>query len=157
MTHEKKQEYTLRITQANPSALVVINYEIFFDLIQEAKEYMSKDEKKDAALSLDKARQALNMLIDSLNMDQDPAPAIYQVYLYVSAMLGRTRGSMKPELMDDPIRLMRSLYETYKADSAGDDSSPVMDNSQKVYAGLTYGKGILSEDMSQDASRGFFV
>ncbi len=157
MTDEKKQEYTLRITQANPSALVVINYEIFFDFVNEATEHMDKGERKEAVASLDKAQQALNQLIDSLNMDQDPAPAIYRVYLYVSAMIGRTRGSMKSENLKDPVRLMKSLYETYKKDSAGDDSAPVMGNSQKVYAGLTYGKGTLTEEMSQDASRGFFV
>ena len=108
-------------------------------------------------MSFDKAQEALLQLIGSLNMEQDPAPAIYRVYLYVGAKMGQTRGSLKPENMDEPLRFMRSLYETYKKDSVNDTSGPVMDNSQKVYAGLTYGRGTLSESMDVSSNRGFFV
>ena len=158
MTSEKKQEYTLRITSANSTALVVILYEMFFDFADEALCAVKEGRREEANLSFDKAQEALLQLIGSLNMEQDPAPAIYQVYMYVSAMMGKARGSMKAEPMEAPLRFMRSLYETYKKDSASDTSGPVMDNSQKVYAGLTYGKGTLSESMDEGSgSRGFFV
>jgi flagellar protein FliS len=35
--------------------------------------------------------------------------------------------------------------------------APVMDNSQSVYAGLTYGRGSLNENLVGNANRGFLV
>ncbi len=158
MTSEQKQQYTLRIAQANSSQLVVILYEMFFDFVDEVILAVSEENSEAFYMSLDKAQSALSELIGSLHMDVDPAPAIYQVYLYVSGRLGQVRGTRKTSLLEDPLRLMKSLYETYKKDSEGDDSPPLMDNSQKVYAGLTYGKTALSENMDEgNGNRGFFV
>ncbi len=158
MTDEKKQEYTLRITQANPSKLVVILYEMFFDFADEAKEALGKQDRGSFYASLDKAQQALSQLIGSLNFEQDPAESIYRVYLYVSASMGVCRGKLRFDQMATPLKLMRSLYETYKADSAFDTRGPVMDNTQKVYAGLTYSRNSLTENMEEGAgNRGFFV
>jgi len=42
MTKELKQEYTLRISRANKSELVVILYEMLIDYIDEAKENLDK-------------------------------------------------------------------------------------------------------------------
>lgn len=158
MTNEKKQEYTLRITQANKSRLVVILYELFFDFIEEAGQAHAAGDKDAYFERLDKAQEALSELILSLNMEVDPAPAIYRVYLFVSASIGRARGSLKTNCLAPALDCMKRLYETYKSDSASDDSAPVMDNSQKVYAGLTYGKGDLTESMDDGrGSRGFFA
>ena len=158
MTSEKKQEYTLKITQANKSGLVVILYELFFEYIEEARQALEAEDRHGYSVGIDRAQDVLTELIGSLNMEQDPAPAIYRVYLYVSARMGQAKGSLKKELLTDPLRLMHSLYETYKKDSASDTSAPVMDNSQKIYAGLTYGKSSLTESMDEgNGNRGFFV
>ena len=158
MTSEKKQEYTLRITQANQSSLVVILYELFFEYVSEAVTALDQGDRHGYSVGLDRAQDVLCELIGSLHMEQDPAPAVYRVYLYVSARMGQAKGNLKKELLDDPLRFMHSLYETYKKDSASDTSSPVMDHSQKVYAGLTYGKGSLTESMDEGSgNRGFLV
>ena len=42
--------------------------------------------------------------------------------------------------------------------AAGDDkSAPLMDNAQKVYAGMTYGRGRLTESFINDDNRGFLA
>ncbi len=158
MTDEKKQEYTRRITQANASKLVVILYELFFDFSDEALEALAKKDIPTFSMQLDKAQEALNQLIGSLQEENDLADSIYRVYLYVSARMGLIRANHDPELLTDPLRLMKSLFETYSKDSENDTSGPVMDNSQKVYAGLTYGKEALTESMDEGAgNRGFFA
>ncbi|MCR5417669.1 MAG: flagellar protein FliS [Lachnospiraceae bacterium] len=158
MTDEKRQEYTLRITQANQSQLVVILYDLFFEYTGQAVEELSKGNRQAYSEQLDRAQDVLSELILSLNMDQDPAPAIYRVYLYVSARIGQARGSLKSEGLKDPLRMMHSLCDTYREDAKSDTSGPVMDNSQKVYAGLTYGRDSLNESMDEGSgSRGFFV
>ena len=55
-------------------------------------------------------------------------------------------------------KVMRRLYEIYKEDAVNDTSDPVMQKSQQVYAGLTYGREDLTVS-SQDgsSSRGFYA
>lgn len=158
MTDEKKQEFTLRISQANKSQLVVILYELFFYYIDEAQEAWEKEDKKGFSKGLWRAQDCLEELIASLNMEQELAQAILKVYFFVSGRIGAACGSGKKEPLSDGVRLMRSLYETYKADTAGDDSPPVMNHSQTVYAGLTYGKNTLTESLEDGSgNRGFYV
>lgn len=158
MTSEKKQEYTLRITQANGTTLVVILYELFFDYIEETKEAKAAGDRQEFLRSLDKAQDCLSQLIGSLHMENELATSIYRVYLFVAAQLGYVRGSQKIEKLEDAKRLMKRLYEIYKEDVKSDTSGPVMDNSQSVYAGLTYGKSDLNVSLQQESfNRGFLV
>ena len=53
---------------------------------------------------------------------------------------------------------MRRLYEIYKEDAVNDTSDPVMQKSQQVYAGLTYGREDLTVSSQDDSSsRGFYA
>lgn len=158
MTDEKKQEFTLRISQANKSQLVVILYELFFYYIEEAEEAHAKEDRQGFKTGLFRAQDCLKELIASLNMEQELAQAILKVYFFVSGRIGAACGSGKKEPLSDGVRVMKSLYETYKADAANDDSPPVMNHSQTVYAGLTYGKNTLTENLEDGSgSRGFYV
>ena len=48
------------------------------------------------------------------------------------------------------------LRDAYREVAAQDESTPVMENSQEVYAGLTYGRGSLTENMAYESTnRGF--
>lgn len=158
MTNEKKQEFTLRISQANQSQLVVILYELFFFYVEEAEASFSEGNVADYVSELGKAHDCLNELIASLNFDQELAQTLLQFYFYVSSRIGAAIGSRKTEPLQDPKRLMKRHYEIYKADAANDTSAPVMGHAQTVYAGLTYGKSDLNisrEDGS--GSRGFYA
>lgn len=158
MTDAKKQEFTLRISQANKSQLVVILYELFFFYIEEAEASFAEGNITDYVSELGKAHDCLNELIGSLNPEQELANTILQFYFYVSARIGAAIGSRKTEPLKDAKRLMYRHYEIYKTDAANDTSAPVMGHAQTVYAGLTYGKGDLTisrEDGS--GNRGFYA
>nr|MBQ8253098.1 flagellar protein FliS [Lachnospiraceae bacterium] len=164
MTDEKKQEFTLRISQANQSQLVVILYELFFYYTDEAENAYANGELSVFCKELQKAHDCLGELISSLNVNaeasqiQELAQSILQVYFFVSARIGAALGSRKKEPLEDAVRLMKKLYETYKADAANDTSAPVMGHAQTVYAGLTYGKNNLNVSCEDGSgSRGFYV
>ena len=54
--------------------------------------------------------------------------------------------------------IMTKLHEAYKEISGLDTSGPVMANTQTVYAGLTYGRNSLTENLDgQGGDRGFRV
>lgn len=48
------------------------------------------------------------------------------------------------------------LRDAYREVAAQDESTPVMENSQEIYAGLTYGRDSLTENMAYESTnRGF--
>jgi flagellar protein FliS len=53
-------------------------------------------------------------------------------------------------------RVVRGLMSSFQEVAKQDDSGPVMENTQQVYAGLTYGKGSLNE-VALNTDRGFRV
>ena len=61
-------------------------------------------------------------------------------------------------LLKEPEDMVRKLKDAYETISEQDDSGAVMENTQAVYAGLTYGRGALNESLAdQGSSRGFRV
>ena len=54
--------------------------------------------------------------------------------------------------------MIQELKKSYEQAVALDDSAPIMQNTQTVYAGLTYGKDSLNINLSdQGTNRGFRV
>ena len=56
MTTELKQEYTLRITQANKTQLITILYEMVLLYIDEAQDALSEDNKVEFLSAIRKIR-----------------------------------------------------------------------------------------------------
>ena len=158
MTNEQKQVYTLRISQANKTELVVILYEMFLDYAAEAKSNLEAGERAALKLSLNKARGCVNELMESLHFEYEVAQNLMQLYLYVYRELLKCEMRKDSVHIENALKVMVPLKEAYATISAGDDSAPVMSNGQTVVAGLTYGRNDVNESMAdQGASRGFYV
>ena len=54
-------------------------------------------------------------------------------------------------------RVMKNLQTAFEEISKEDKSAPLMENTQKIYAGLTYGRGVLNEIAFNvnEANRGY--
>lgn len=158
MTNELKQAYTLRISQANKTELVVILYEMFSDYAKEAKESLQTGNKSSIKESLGRARGCVNELVESLHLEQEIAQNLLQLYLYVYRELLKCEMDKDAVHIENALKVMLPLKEAYKTISSEDTSGPVMSNAQTVVAGLTYGRNDINESMAdQGASRGFYV
>ncbi|MGN1148523.1 MAG: flagellar protein FliS [Lachnospiraceae bacterium] len=156
MTKECKQQFTLRITQANKTELIVILYEMVLSYLEDAEIALEKAEIAEFREALRKVRGCFGELIASLNLDYELAARLLSLYLFCNREL--TKADIRKE--KEPLAHIRSviskLLTAYRELAEQDTSGPVMQNSQTVYAGLTYGKNSLSEDMTdQGANRGF--
>ena len=156
MTREHKQQFTLRITQANKTELIVILYEIVLGYMEDAEVALEADNITEFREALRKVRSCFGELIASLNLDYELAARLLSLYLYCNREL--TKADVRKE--KEPLMHIRSviskLLEAYRELAGQDTSGPVMQNSQTVYAGLTYGKNSLSENLAdQGANRGF--
>lgn len=158
MTKELKQEYTLRITQANKTQLITILYEMVLIYIDEAEEALSADNRADFKSAIRKIRGCMNELTSSLNFEYDLAQNLLQLYLYVNRELVQASVHCDKENLEHVRLVIGELQKAYKKIEDQDVSGSVMGNTQTVYAGLTYGRNTLTENITDPASnRGFCV
>lgn len=158
MTNDVKQAYTLRISQANKSQLVVIIYELFMDYANEARRSLAENDKAAIKESLRKARGCVNELMESLHLEHELAQNLMQLYLYVYRELLKCEMDKDTSHIINALNVIEPLKDAYAVISKEDVSEPVMSNAQMIIAGLTYGRNDVNESMSdQGTSRGFYV
>lgn len=156
MTRELKQQYTLRISQANKTQMVVILYEMLLIYVEEAQKAYEQDDKAAFKEGIRKARGCVKELMESLHFEYEPARNLLQLYLYVSRELTLADIYNRTEELEHIKSVIEKLHGAYEEISKQDTSGPVMANTQTVYAGLTYGKNTLTENLAdQGSSRGF--
>ena len=126
--------------------------------IKEAKEHWDDNNTEDYRRSLQKIRNCIGELMDSLNTDYEIAGNIYSLYVFF------LKEIVKAERMEDGIRylegiqsMIESLRDAYKQVALENKAAPVMQNTQTVYAGLTYGKRDVNVNLEQLSNRGFRV
>lgn len=158
MTTELKQEYTLRISQANKTQLITILYEMVLLYIDEAQDALSADNKMEFRSAIRKIRGCMNELTASLNFDYELAQNFLQLYLYVNRELVKASSYYEKESLEHVRLVIGQLHKAYQQIENQDTSGPVMSNTQTVYVGLTYGRNNLTENISDSAAnRGFRV
>lgn len=156
MTKECKQQFTLRITQANKTEMIVILYEMVLSYLEDAQIILTEGKVEEFRDTLRKIRGCISELVASLNLDYEPAPALLSLYLYCNRELMKADIHKEKEPLEHIKTVIKKLLDAYRELAKQDKSAPVMQNSQTVYAGLTYGKNSLSENMAdQGVNRGF--
>ena len=152
------EDYVARIANASPAQLVVINYEIVIDYLTLAMNgLIKKEDMKEIDMTLTKARQFLNELRTSLNMEYTVSKYLMRIYLYVDKEICYCLANRNTTHIENAIKAMSSLLESwYELEKQEKEKAPVMENSQQLYAGLTYNRsGELSEYVDIDKNRGY--
>jgi len=158
MKKEKISDFTIRITQSNRTELIVVIYDMVLEYIKEAEECYGLDDIGGFIEATKKARECVGRLMSVLDTKYPIAIELMNIYLYINKLLINSVIKKKPQDFDAITRMIGNLSEAFGEVAAQDNSAPLMGNTQQVYAGLTYGKGTLTESFSeQDASRGFRV
>ena len=158
MEKEQITDFTRRIVQSNRSELTVINYEIIFAYLSDAKTTYEKQQWDEFKKALRKAQNSINELINTLNFSYEISKNLYQIYVFCRDILSVSMYKRSTEEIDDAERLLKKLYHGFLEAAKTDTSAPLMKNTQQVYAGYTYGKNDLVENYKElDKSRGFFV
>lgn len=157
MDSEKLRAYTARITQANRSELVVITFDLIIDSIEVAKESIAKEDYLTYERELKRVQKLLNELMGSLDHRYPIAKDLFQLYSFSNRRIVVALFKRKPELLDNVISIIDKLRVGFEGVAKEDMSGPVMGNTQKLYAGLTYGRHALDEVFVNvnEANRGF--
>ncbi|MCL1878403.1 MAG: flagellar protein FliS [Defluviitaleaceae bacterium] len=163
-----KSAYMLRISQASPVGLVVINFEIILDYLSEAVTCADSGEVgKDAfRVAVQKAKDGLDQLIQSLDLGVSVSQEFYEIYRYSHKLLCDVHFSSDGEaacsVLKEVSELMETLLEGWKVAAEKADTEAIVsaadENAPKVYAGLTYGKdGSANEYIDENRDRGFMA
>lgn len=157
MNSEDRQVYTARITQASRSELVVIMYEMMLEDIDSAKKAHEELDYDTFDKKLKHAQKVLNELMGTLNFKYIISLDLMQLYLYVSKRIITAIMKKTVDTLESVEKVIGSLLVGFEGVSKEDQSGPVMQNTQQLYAGLTYGKGTLNETFlnPNEHKRGF--
>lgn len=175
MKKERIQEFAARVTQGSKTDLIVIMYDIILEDIAEARRIMDaeaeavKAERKTVLYGtkireeykkeLLHAARFVSELMAALDFRYRLSYELRNLYIYAHKCLTEAAFSGEMKKLSDVEDMMTGLKTAFAKVAEEDTSGPVMQNSQKLTAGLTYGKGRLNEICvdPNDAKRGFLA
>lgn len=158
MKAESVKIFTRRITSANKSEIIVIIYDIIEENLALAKKALAEDDRETYRNEIKQAISFVKELLVSLDMNYEVSKYLASLYIYVSRCLNFALVSGKKEEIEAAEKVLRKLGDSFREVAKTDESEPVMENTQRVYAGITYGRGLdLDETLVASAmeSRGF--
>lgn len=143
MNKESIQAYSQRITQANRSELTVITYEILIEHICNAQK--SYGERDAFVNDLESAQGFLKELITSLDFNYEISYNLLSLYIFINKQLIEAKIKNTAEVLPRVQKMLEDLLSSFQEVSKQDTSQPLMQNTQKIYAGLTYGRNDVNE------------
>ena len=158
MKAESVKIFTRRITSANKSEIIVIIYDIIEEHLALAKKALAEGDRETYRNEIKQAISFVKELLVSLDMNYEVSKNLASLYIYVSRCLNFALVSGKKEEIEAAEKVLRKLGDSFREVAKTDESKPVMENTQRVYAGITYGRGLdLDETLVAPAmeSRGF--
>lgn len=159
MTKESIQTYSYRITQASRTELVVIQYDMAMEYIEDAVKAYEEKDSKEFCDQLRYAKRVINELSATLNHNYEISGQLFRLYLYMDRVLVSSIAKKEDTGLEQVISMLKTLRKSWAELSKTDTSGPLMRNTQQVYAGYTYSAaGSSNEYTSQsDDNRGFCV
>lgn len=158
MKAESVKIFTRRITSANKSEIIVIIYDIIEENLALAKKALAEGDRETYRNEIKQAISFVKELLVSLDLNYEVSKNLAGLYIYVSRCLNFALVSGKKEEIEAAEKVLRKLGDSFREVAKTDESKPVMENTQRVYAGITYGRGLdLDETLVAPAmeSRGF--
>ncbi len=158
MDKNRQKDFARRISQANKTELVVVTYDIILEEIANAKKALEAGAAEDSRAALKSAQRFLGELMSVLDYKYSLARDLLSLYEFVQRKLVSSDIGGEDRGLDDAAKVISGLRESFAKIAPQDGSGAVMENSQNVYAGLTYGKGSLNEmNLSDGSNRGFLA
>lgn len=155
MTSQEINDYGVKISQANKTELIVIMYEMAIKYIDDGLESLSNNNIEEYRLNLKRSKAVINELTSVLDMSYVISYELRSLYIFINNVLVRADIRVETDELKRVREMLIKLSKSFKKVSADDNSGPVMENTQQLYAGLTYSKTSLNVDMYSDVNRGF--
>lgn len=146
MTVEEMNAYKMRISQAGIAELTLIMLQMEMQWMREADEAYKSGDLNMFLDGVKKAQSTQVELMNVLNMENPVSVDLYSIFVFINKMLIQSKCKQKPQDLDRCVGMLEQIYHSVEAIADTDTAGPVMEQSEKVYAGLTYGTGGLVEN-----------
>lgn len=157
MTDEIRLDFQRRLSQCNKGEMIVIMYDILFAYLEEAKEEHIKSNYEGYKDAIRQGQKTLDMLMGALDFHYDIAKELYPLYVTGKNLLAKAIYQNRVDGICEAEAIMKPLYMGFCEAAKSDNSPALMKNTQKVYAGMTYGRSSLNENLTDNDNRGFLV
>ena len=138
------------VANASRGELLCITYQL---LLEQIEKLIEADNKEDRKPYKEKSVEIIKMLAGDLNFDYELSHQLFHLYVYVQGLI--IKGTQK-EAFEEAYSLVDKIYQAYKkVTDEEEDKKAVMQNTEVVYAGLTYSKNNVNELKIEDHNRGF--
>ncbi|HHX62713.1 MAG TPA: flagellar protein FliS [Epulopiscium sp.] len=145
-----------QVANATRGQLLKITYDLLLESLDNVKQYGHEKTEDQFAKEIGRSRQILQELIDTLDFTQEISKDLLRIYVYINGLLIKNLMVYDESLIDESKMLINQLVEGWDEVIAKDhESLKVMNNTQQLYAGLTYGKNDLNESVLEKDNRGF--
>lgn len=159
MKKEKIQSYSARVTQANRTELLVIMYEIIQEELTAALDCFEESDMNGFDIALKNGQKFLGELMGTLNYEYELSYQLMSLYKFVNKTIIEDRIKQQIDHLVECVGIIENIKKGFEEIVKEDTSGPLMENVQKLYAGLTYGKGSLNEISVNvnDGKRGLYA
>lgn len=152
------QDFTLRISNANRSELVVIKFDMFEEYVSSACLALDKG---DMDLWKTEVRHAINVIEsfkNTLDFKYEISVNLFLLYHYSETLCYKALSLKNKSFLDEAKLVMSKLRDSFFEVAKSDDSPALMGHSEQIVAGMTYGKGSLYEGaVGTEPNRGFWA
>ena len=147
-----------KIANANEAQLVAVLYEAAMMNLEGAIQSIEKSDKKVLAEKVEKARDIIAELNATTQGDSQIAMDTRSLYVYVNKVITQGKTEKSPEKLEEGIKVLKPLYEAWvelgeKQATEGIDkkeADPNLKKKRQIVAGMTYGKGNLTDHVLND-------
>lgn len=157
MTKDQIKEFIFRTSNANHSGLMIILFDMERIYLEDAISNYTNGDMDEYLHNMDFARRVHNEIMSGVNPKDNNGRKYLSILRFIYTKLIASCVKRKPVELDRCKIMMDNLREGFVAINKIEAEEPVMKNAHKVYAGLTYGKGVLNESISGTdySKRGF--
>ncbi len=156
MTREQIKEFTLRTTSSNHSGLILVLFDVVKVYVSDALEGYKNSDMDLYYTNIKLAKKAHNELMSCINPRDELGKQVLSIFRFIYGCMISSELKRKPCELDRCLLMLDNLRVGFEHLHQLDDEEPVMKNTHQVYAGLTYGKGVLNESIEGNhMSRGF--
>ncbi|SFB09456.1 flagellar protein FliS [Acetitomaculum ruminis DSM 5522] len=158
MKREQISEFTNRIANSNKTEIIVVLYDMFTAYTDDGILALNDGDYDGFKVSLSKAQAVIVNIMENLNYSHALFMNLIEIHRFLLRCLVESLVKKEVEELENAKKIVKQLRDAFFELSKDDKSPALMQNTQKVYAGLTYGKGSLNEMTDdQGVSRGFLA
>jgi flagellar protein FliS len=137
--------------------MIVILYDILFAYMEEAKEEHEQNHYEAYKDAIKQSQKTLDMMMGALDFRYEVSKDLQKLYVTCKNLLAKAIYQNRLDGICEAEKILKNLYVGFTEAAKSDTSAPLMQNVQKVYAGMTYGRSSLNENLMNDNNRGFLV